>query len=57
VARLNEATRRALAQEELKAKLIEQGYELWTGAPAVLAERAARELALWGTVAKGVQVE
>jgi len=57
VTRLNEATRRALAQDELKAKLIEQGYDLWTGSPATLAERAARELALWGTVAKGVQVE
>lgn len=57
VTRLNEATRRALAQDELKAKLIEQGYDLWTGPPQVLAERAARDLALWGTVAKGIQVE
>ncbi|MDD0814042.1 tripartite tricarboxylate transporter substrate binding protein [Curvibacter sp. HBC28] len=57
VTRLNEATRRALAQDELKAKLIEQGYDLWTGPPTVLAERAARELALWGSVAKGVQVD
>ena len=57
VTRLNEATRRALAQDELKAKLIEQGYDLWTGPPQLLAERAARDLALWGTVAKGIQVE
>ncbi|MBV5294454.1 MAG: tripartite tricarboxylate transporter substrate binding protein [Curvibacter lanceolatus] len=57
VGRLNEATRRALAQDELKAKLIEQGYDLWTGSPQLLTERAARELALWGTVAKGIQVE
>ncbi len=57
VGRLNEATRRALAQDELKAKLIEQGYDLWTGSPQLLAERAARDLALWGTVAKGIQVE
>lgn len=57
VTRLNEATRRALAQDELKAKLIEQGYDLWTGSPQLLAERAARDLALWGTVAKGIQVE
>jgi tripartite-type tricarboxylate transporter receptor subunit TctC len=54
VARYNEATRKALAGDELKAKLIEQGYDLWTGSPQVLAERAARELALWGTVAKGI---
>lgn len=57
VGRLNEATRRALAQDELKAKLIEQGYDLWTGSPQLLTERAARDLALWGTVAKGIQVE
>jgi len=57
VTRLNEATRKALAQDELKAKLIEQGYDLWTGSPQLLAERAARDLALWGTVAKGIQVE
>ena len=45
IARLNEATRKALAGEELKAKLVEQGYDLWTGSPQVLGERAARELA------------
>ena len=57
VTRLNEATRKALAHDDLKAKLIEQGYDLWTGSPQLLAERAARDLALWGTVAKGIQVE
>ena len=54
VARVNEATRKALAAEELKNKLIEQGYDLWTGSPQLLSERTARELALWGTVAKNV---
>ena len=57
VQRFNEATRRALAQDELRAKLIEQGYELWSGAPALLAERAARELALWGTVTQGMKFD
>lgn len=57
VARYNEATRKALANDELKNKLIEQGYDLWTGSPQVLAERAARELALWATVTKGIQVQ
>lgn len=57
VARYNEATRKALAHEGLKTRLTEQGYDLWTGSPQVLAERAARELAMWGTVAKGIQVE
>lgn len=57
VARYHEATRKALAGEELKNKLIEQGYDLWTGSPQVLAERAARELSLWATVTKGIQVQ
>ncbi len=57
VQRLNDATRRALAQEELRAKLVEQGYELWVGAPALLSERAARELALWGTVTQGMKFD
>ena len=57
VQRLNDATRRALAQEELRAKLVEQGYELWVGTPAALSERAARELALWGTVTQGMKFD
>lgn len=57
VARYHEATRKALAGDELKNKLIEQGYDLWTGSPQTLAERAARELALWATVTKGIQVQ
>ncbi len=57
VARYNEATRKALAGDELKNKLIEQGYDLWTGTPQMLSERAARELALWSTVTKGIQVQ
>jgi tripartite-type tricarboxylate transporter receptor subunit TctC len=57
IARLNEATRKALAGDEMKAKLIEQGYDLWTGSPQVLGERAARELALWATVTKGISFQ
>ena len=57
VARLNEATRKALANEDFKNKLLDQGYDLWIGSPQPLAERAARELALWATVTKGIQVQ
>nr|WP_315227380.1 tripartite tricarboxylate transporter substrate binding protein [uncultured Limnohabitans sp.] len=57
VQRLNEATRKALAGDELKAKWAEQGYDLWVGSPQLLADRAARELALWATVTKGIQVQ
>jgi tripartite-type tricarboxylate transporter receptor subunit TctC len=55
VARLNDGMRRALAQDDLKKRLIEQGYDLWTGAPQLLADRTARELALWAAVTKGIQ--
>jgi tripartite-type tricarboxylate transporter receptor subunit TctC len=57
VARYNDATRKALATAELRSKLLEQGYDLWLGSPETLAERASKELAMWGTVSKGIQVE
>jgi tripartite-type tricarboxylate transporter receptor subunit TctC len=57
VTRFNEATLKALANEEFKNKLLDQGYDLWIGSPQTLAERAARELALWATVTKGIQVQ
>ena len=49
-------TRSALVQEPGRTahRLVEQGYDLWTGSPQVLGERAARELALWATVTKGL---
>ena len=57
VARHNDVTRKALAGDELKNRLVEQGHDLWTGSSQLLAERAARELAMWATVAKGIVVE
>ncbi|MGH6627199.1 MAG: Bug family tripartite tricarboxylate transporter substrate binding protein [Burkholderiaceae bacterium] len=57
VARLNKAFGAVLAQPEVQARLKELGYEPWGGAPAVLAERAARERATWATVTQGIQVD
>lgn len=57
VGRYNQAITKALAQPELKAKLEEMGYELWTGAPRLLAERGAKERAMWATVTKGIELE
>ena len=45
VTRLNEATRKALAGDELKNKLIEQGYDLWSGSRIVGPLAAANKLA------------
>lgn len=57
VARYNDATRKALAQNELKSKLIEQGYDQWTGSPETVTERLKKELGLWGTVTKDMKFE
>lgn len=57
VQRFHTAVQRTLALDEFKAKLAEQGYDQWNGSPQTLSERAARERALWATVAKGIQVE
>lgn len=52
VARYNTAINQALKQAELNKALVEQGYELWLGAPRVLAERADKERKMWSTVTK-----
>jgi tripartite-type tricarboxylate transporter receptor subunit TctC len=57
VASLNEATRRALQNPELRQTWAAAGYEQWTGSPAQLATRAAQERELWSTVTKGITVE
>ncbi|MEO6322002.1 MAG: tripartite tricarboxylate transporter substrate binding protein [Polaromonas sp.] len=57
VARLNKAVNAALAQPELRKRFKELGYEEWTGAPQKLAERAAKERAMWATVTQGIVVD
>ena len=56
-ARYNEAMNRALATPELKAKLEEAGYTVWTGTAKAVAERAEKERAMWATVTKGIQID
>ena len=57
IKRINEATRQALARDDVKARLVELGYDLWVGPPSWVTERATRELALWGTVTKGIKFD
>lgn len=57
VARLNEATRKALAQADLQKVWAEQGYVPWTGSPETLAKRAAAEREMWGPVTKGITLD
>ncbi len=56
-ARLNKAIMAAVNQPEMKTRLEEMGYELWTGAPKLLADRGAKERAMWATVTKGIEIE
>lgn len=57
VAKLNKAVNAALAQPELRKRFKELGYEDWTGTPQKLAERAAKERAMWATVTRGIVVD
>ena len=57
IEKYNAAAKRALANPELKAKLIEQGYDLWVGEAKLLSTRAKKEYQLWGTVTKGIKFE
>jgi tripartite-type tricarboxylate transporter receptor subunit TctC len=54
VQQLNAATRRALANKELEAKLVEAGFDVWSGSAQALGERLVKELALWAPIAKGI---
>ena len=54
LARLNEAARKAQANDELKARWIESGFDIWNGTPQTLADRLVKELALWGPVTKNI---
>lgn len=57
LARYQDAARKALASEDLKQKLVEQGYDLWTGTGQDVRERIRKELGLWATVTKGMKFE
>jgi tripartite-type tricarboxylate transporter receptor subunit TctC len=57
VQKINDAMNKTLALPEVKQKLADMGYEPWPGAPKAVADRAAQERAMWGTVTKGLQVE
>lgn len=57
VAKLNKAVNAALAQPDLKKRYRELGYDEWTGDAQKLAERAAKERAMWATVTQGITVD
>jgi tripartite-type tricarboxylate transporter receptor subunit TctC len=57
VGKLNKAINATLAQPEMQKRLKELGYESWTGEPAKLVERAAKERAMWSTITQGIVVD
>jgi tripartite-type tricarboxylate transporter receptor subunit TctC len=57
VARYAEATRKALASDELKVLWNDHGYDRWPGTAESMAAQAGRERAMWATVTKGISVE
>ena len=57
VAKLNKAVNAALAQPDLQKRFKELGYDEWTGSPQKLAERAAKERAMWATVTQGIVID
>lgn len=57
VARVNAAAVKVLARQAVAARLLEQGYEVWSGAPSVLAEKGLSDRKLWATVSKGIEAE
>lgn len=48
---------RFLQQPELNKRYKELGYDEWTGDAHKLAERAAKERAMWATVTQGITVD
>lgn len=56
-AKLNKAVNAALTTPEMRKRLKELGYDEWVGEPAKLADRAAKERAMWAGVTQGITVD
>lgn len=57
VARVNAAAQKMLAREDIAHRLREQGYEVWAGAPEVLATKGVSDRKLWASASKGIEAE
>ena len=56
VQQMNKAINSALGQPELKKRYAELGYDEWIGSAQTLADRAAKERAMWATVTHGIEI-
>ncbi|BEP70643.1 MULTISPECIES: Bug family tripartite tricarboxylate transporter substrate binding protein [unclassified Variovorax] len=57
VVRVNAAAQKMLAREDIAHRLREQGYEVWAGAPEVLATKGVSDRKLWASASKGIEAE
>jgi hypothetical protein len=46
-----------LALPDIRSRLEESGFTLWTGDGATLSKRAVAERAMWASVTKGIEVD
>ncbi|SCX73219.1 tripartite tricarboxylate transporter substrate binding protein [Variovorax sp. EL159] len=57
VARVNAAAQKMLAREDIARRLREQGYDVWSGAPDLLATKGVSDRRLWASASKGIEAE
>jgi tripartite-type tricarboxylate transporter receptor subunit TctC len=55
--RVTTATQKVLALPDIRSRLEELGFTLWTGDGATLSKRAVAERAMWASVTKGIEVD
>ncbi len=55
--RIASATNKALADPDLRKRWVDQGYVIWQGSAADLADRMRREYLLWADVTKDMKFE
>lgn len=57
VSQINAAVNRSLADTALRKQWADSGYDMWTGAPAVLADQQRKDLEMWRGVTKDMKFE
>lgn len=57
VERINAAARKALARADVSARMLDAGYDIWSGTPDTLAVKGEADRKMWATVSKGIVVD
>ncbi|MCW5263577.1 tripartite tricarboxylate transporter substrate binding protein [Verminephrobacter eiseniae] len=56
-ARITAAVRKMLAREDVAARLLDQGYDVWAGTAETLAAKGQADRKLWALAAKGIEAD